>query len=51
MKSYLEPNLLVLDDLFLARKISDASAELLQTIVHRRYKLRRSLIVASNRVV
>jgi DNA replication protein DnaC len=51
IKSYLEPDLLVLDDLFLARKISDASAELLQTIVHRRYKLRRSLVVTSNRVV
>jgi hypothetical protein len=41
----------VLDDLFLARKISDASAELLHTIVHRRYKLRHSLVVTSNRIV
>ena len=48
---YTEPDLLVLDDLFLARRISDAGAELLQTIVHRRYKLRRSVVVTSNRVV
>jgi DNA replication protein DnaC len=48
---YSEPDLLVLDDLFLARRISDAGAELLQTIVHRRYKLHRSIIVTSNRVV
>ena len=32
-------------------EISDAGAELLQTIVHQRYKLHRSVIVTSNRVV
>ncbi len=41
----------MLDDLFLARRISEASAELLQTVVHQRYKQRRSLVVTSNRVV
>jgi hypothetical protein len=41
----------VLDDLFLARRISEASAELLQTVVHQRYKQRRSIVVTSNRVV
>ena len=41
----------MLDDLFLARRISEASAELLQTVVHHRYKQRRSIIVTSNRVV
>jgi len=51
IESYLEPDLLVLDDLFLERKIRDASAELLQTILLRRYKLRRGLAVTSNRVV
>jgi len=51
LKAMLEPDLLVLDDLFLARRISDAAAELLQTLVHRRYKLRRSIVVTSNRVV
>ncbi len=51
LKAMLEPDLLVLDDLFLARRISEAAAELLQTLVHRRYKLRRSIVVTSNRVV
>ena len=51
LKDLLEPDLLVLDDLFLARRITDAGAELLQTVVHRRYKLRRSIVVTSNRVV
>jgi DNA replication protein DnaC len=51
LRSYLEPDLIVLDDLFLARRISEASAELLQTVVHHRYKQRRSIVVTSNRVV
>jgi DNA replication protein DnaC len=41
----------VLDDLFLARRISEASAEVLQTVVHQRYKQRRSIVVTSNRAV
>jgi len=51
LRAYVEPDLLVLDDLFLARRISEAAAELLQTVVHQRYKHRRSIIVTSNRVV
>ncbi len=51
LRAYVEPDLLVLYDLFLARRIADASAELLQTVVHQRYKYRRSVIVTSNRVV
>jgi DNA replication protein DnaC len=51
LKAGYEPDLLVLDDLFLARRIADVSAELLQAIVHQRYKLRRSIVVTSNRVV
>ncbi|MCX7235124.1 MAG: ATP-binding protein, partial [Burkholderiales bacterium] len=51
LKGWVEPDLLVLDDLFLARRIADVSAELLQAIVHQRYKLRRSIVVTSNRVV
>jgi DNA replication protein DnaC len=51
LRSYVEPDLLLLDDLFLARRIADVSAELLQAIVHQRYKLRRAIIVTSNRVV
>jgi DNA replication protein DnaC len=51
LRGYVDPDLLVLDDLFLARRISEAGAELLQSIVHRRYKLRRSIVVTSNRIV
>lgn len=51
VKSWSEPDLLVLDDLFLARRIPEAAAELLQAVVHQRYKLRRSIIITSNRVV
>ena len=47
----MEPDLLVLDDLFLARRISEHAAEVLQVIVHPRYKLRRSVVATSNRVV
>jgi len=40
LKDLLEPDLLVLDDMFLARRITDAGAEVLpDRRVHRRYKL------------
>lgn len=51
LNAWTEPDLLVLDDLFLARRIADISAELLQAIVHQRYKLRRAIVITSNRVV
>ena len=51
LKEWVEPDLLVLDDLFLARRISEHAAEVLQAIVHQRYKLRRAIVVTSNRVV
>lgn len=51
LRTYVEPDILVLDDLFLARRIADVSAELLQAIVHQRYKLRRSIVITSNRIV
>lgn len=51
LKEWVQPDLLVLDDLFLARRIPEAAAELLQAVVHRRYKLRRSIAITSNRVV
>lgn len=51
LKGLVEADLLVLDDLFLARRIHETGAELLQAVVHQRYKLRRSIIVTSNRVV
>ena len=41
----------MLDDLLIARRIADVSAELLQTIVHQRYKLRRAIVITSTRVV
>lgn len=51
LRDLLQPDLLVLDDLFLARRIADCGAEMLQAVVHQRYKLRRSIVVTSNRVV
>ena len=51
LAGWIEPDLLVLDDLFLARRIADVSAELLQAIVHQRYKLRRAIVITSPRVV
>jgi DNA replication protein DnaC len=51
LKEWVAADLLVLDDLFLARRISEHAAEVLQAIVHQRYKLRRSIVVTSNRVV
>lgn len=51
LKAWVSADLLVLDDLFLARRISEHAAELLQTLVHQRYKLRRSVVITSNRVV
>lgn len=51
IKEWVEPDLLILDDLFLAKRISEHAAEVLQAIVHQRYKLRRAIVVTSNRVV
>ena len=51
LKEWVEPDLLILDDLFLAKRISEHAAEVLQAIVHQRYKLRRAIVVTSNRVV
>jgi DNA replication protein DnaC len=51
LQRLLAADLLVLDDLFLARRISEAAAELLQTLVHQRHRRRASLMVTSNRVI
>ena len=51
LKSVIEADLLVLDDLFMARRIAQESADELQTLVHKRYKLRRSLLITSNRII
>lgn len=44
-------DLLILDDLFLARRISETAAELLQAIVHQRYKRHASILLTSNRMI
>lgn len=41
----------MLDDLFLAKRVSEAAAELLQTLVHHRHRRRASILVTSNRVI
>lgn len=51
LRAILECDLLVLDDLFLSRTIPDDAGALLQTLIHQRYKLHRSVVVTSNRVV
>jgi len=51
LKPALDADLLVLDDLFLARKMPQDTADELQSLLHRRYKLRRSVLVTSNRVI
>ena len=47
----IEADLLVLDDLFMARKMVQESADQLQALVHKRYRLRRSVLITSNRVI
>lgn len=51
LKDWVASDLLVLDDQFLSKRISEHAAEVLQTIVHQRYKLRRSVLITSNWVV
>ena len=51
LRALIDCDLLVLDDLFLSRTIPDDAGALLQTLVHQRYKLHRSVVVTSNRVV
>ena len=51
MKPLIDADLLVLDDLFLRRKIATESADELQAILHRRYSLRRSCVITTNRVI
>jgi DNA replication protein DnaC len=51
LRPWVDADLVVLDDLFLARRISESAAEVLQSLVHQRYKARRSIVVTSNRVV
>jgi len=51
LKPVIESDLLILDDLFMARRIAQDAADHLQSIIHKRYKLRRSVMITSNRVV
>jgi DNA replication protein DnaC len=51
LRPVLDADLLILDDLFLSRTIPEGAADLLQSIIHKKYKLRGSIIVTSNRVV
>ena len=51
IKPYLDADLLVLDDLFLARQLPTQSADLMQTLLYQRYKSRRSILITSNRIL
>ena len=51
LKPALDADLLVLDDLFMARKIAIDSADELQSILHKRYKRSLSTIITSNRPI
>jgi DNA replication protein DnaC len=51
LKPVLDADLLILDDLFLARKIAIDSADDLQTILHKRYKRNLSTVITSNRPI
>lgn len=51
LKPVLDSDVLVLDDLFMARKIAIDSADELQSILHKRYKRNLSTIITSNRPV
>ena len=51
LKPIIEADLLVLDDLFMTRRIAQESTDQLQALVHQRYKLRRSNLITSNRII
>lgn len=51
VKPLIDADLLVLDDLFLRRKIAVECADELQSILHRRYSLRRSSLITTNRLI
>jgi len=48
---YAEADLLVLDDLFLARRIGPEAADQLEALAHKRYKHRLSTLITSNRII
>lgn len=51
LKPAIDADLLVLDDLFMARRIAQECADELQALIHKRYKLRRSVLITSNRII
>jgi DNA replication protein DnaC len=51
MKPLIDADLVVFDDLFLARQLPPECADTLQSIMHKRYKLRRSCLITSNRIM
>lgn len=51
IKPLIDADLVVFDDLFLARQLPAESADTLQSILHKRYKLRRSSLITSNRII
>jgi len=51
LRPALDADLLVVDDLFLARSMPQSAADALQSLLHQRYKLHRSSLVTSNRVI
>jgi DNA replication protein DnaC len=51
LKNLLDTDLVIIDDLFLAKHIPEAGAEFLQALIHARYKRHGSVVVTSNRVV
>jgi DNA replication protein DnaC len=51
LRPVIDADLVVLDDLFLSKRLPEGGAELLQSLIHQRYKLRRSLVVTTNRVI
>ena len=51
MQPIIDADLLVLDDLFLRRRLAPESTDELQSILHQRYKLRRSNLITSNRII
>ena len=51
MKQMIESDLLVIDDLFLTRRLAEELSQSLQIILHKRYKARRSTMITSNRII
>jgi hypothetical protein len=51
LKEWRHQDFLIVDNLFLGRRITNEAAEILKAIVHRLYKVRRFIVVKSNRRV